>query len=355
MPFGHGGAVYTLARRYGLEVQQINDYSSNVSPLLPPKGFYSFIKRHLKQIEILPEEDNFSLRQALGSFFDLDPDIFFPSSGTTEWIFALPRLLCPSKGLILAPTYTDYACALKRAGAQVLFFIARPEENFEFDLVQVEKEICRQRPQMVFICNPNNPTGTFIGRDQLVGLLNLFPEIIFLVDESYIEFLDEKASLLYQRPFPRNLIVLRSFSKIYRVPGLRLGYAIAAPQLVTVLKKACLPWNMNRLAQMAGPWLLSQADYLKRVQGLVVREKKYWLPRLSSLPGVKVFSGRVHFFLLALDKPAQGLWELLLRRYHILVRLAHNFLGLGPNYLRIALKTREENRYLIKALEEILK
>ncbi len=185
--------------------------------------------------------------------------------------------------------------------------------------------------------------------------LERFPETIFVCDESYLDFHPQGLSALSFKPFPDNLVVLRSFSKVYRVPGLRLGFCAAGKFLLEALWKMYLPWSVNRLAQLAGPWLLEQEAYVDKVRRFVQEERGYFLPLLKALPGVEVFPGEIHFFLLKLKFHQAGkVWETLLKEHKILVRNAANFFGLGANFLRLALRGREENKRLLKALEEVL-
>lgn len=350
---GHGGEIYTLAKRLGLSPEEIADHSSNVSPLPPPTGLYQWLTQNLKQIEALPEVDSETLREACSRKIGLEPELILPSSGTTEWIFALPRVIRPERVLVLAPTYADYADAAKAVGARVDYFLTRPEENFVPDLEALASEIPGHG--LAFICNPNNPTGIWLEQKALLGLLHRFPDTVFVVDESYFDFVaGVEASLLSVRPFPDNLVVLRSFSKIYRIPGLRLGYAVAGPGLAPLLWREYLPWSVNRLAQVAGLWLLEQEDHRRAVRELIRQERRRLLPHFEDLPGVKCFPGKIHFFLLRLDRPVHAVWERLLKRYRILVRKAENFVGLDEYYLRLALRAPEENDRLLQALREAL-
>jgi threonine-phosphate decarboxylase len=294
-----------------------------------------------------------TLREALAQKIGFDSELILPSSGTTEWIFALPRIIRPERVLILAPTYADYADAAQTVGAEIEYFLAHPEEDFEPDLEALASKIPGHR--LVFICNPNNPTGIFLERERLLALIQSFPETVFVVDESYLDFVAGlEASLLSVRPFPENLVVLRSFSKVYRIPGLRLGYAVAGSRLAPFLWREYLPWCVNRLAQVVGPWLLEREDHLCAVRELVHRERERLLPLFKALPGVQCFPGRVHFFLLRVSHPARKIWERLLYRHRILVREAANFVGLDKHYLRLALRGPGENDRLLQALREAL-
>ncbi len=355
MLHGHGGEIYTLAKKLGISPDKIIDHSSNVSPLPPPKALYDILAKNLTEIEHLPEVDSETLREALAKKLSISPNQILVSSGTTDWIFALPRIIKPKRVLILAPTYADYSDASYAVGANIDYFFARPEDNFQPDLKAFQSQLYGH--ELIFICNPNNPTGTFLSKNILIEIISYFDEITFVVDESYLDFIGSlDKSLLSIKPFPKNLVVLRSFSKIYRIPGLRLGYAVAGSKLVKELWKQCLPWSVNRLAQIAGLWLLNQDEHIKQCRELVQKERKRLIPRFKALPGVRCFEGHLHFFLLYLENhSASKIWERLLREYFILTRNASNFKGLNDHYLRISLRSPTENDRLIKALEEVLK
>ena len=349
---GHGGEIYHLALELGVSPAEIQDHSSNVSPLSPPAGLYSLLKRHLPEIEHLPEVDSFSLRRALAARFALPADCFLPSSGTTEWIFALPRVLSPERAFILGPTYGDYADSLRQARVPFEYLLARREEGFRPPLEELDARLTGG--ELIFLCNPNNPTGVYLRPADLRSLMAAHPRSVFVVDESYVDFHPEGRSLL-EDGLPANAVVLYSFSKIFRLPGLRLGVCAAAEPQAKRLREAELPWAVNRLAQVAGPWLLEQGSHVQAVREFVERERRRFLPHLAEIAGLRVFAGEIHFFLLELDRPARPVWEALLRRHLILVREASNFAGLGSNFLRLALKSEAENNRLLRALKEVLR
>ena len=349
---GHGGEIYHLAQSLGIKPHLLQDHSSNVSPLPPPEGLYSHLEKHLKEIEYLPEVDSQSLREALAQYYGLLPEQFFPSSGTTEWIFTIPSLGPFRKALILGPTYGDYADALRLAGVDFSYFLAKEEDQFIPDLSSLKKALASH--DLVFICNPNNPTGVYLSPQNLLDLINSFPQVTFVVDESYVDFHPKGKSLLFSRPFPANLIVLCSFSKIYRIPGLRLGFCASGQKWQEKIAQRLLPWAVNRLAQVAGLWLLKQKDYLQKVRSLIQKERKRLFPLFSSLPEAKLFPGEIHFFLLKHQRqPVQKIWQDLLERHHLLVREASNFYGLSPHFLRLALRSPQENDRLFQGLREV--
>ncbi|WP_022854318.1 threonine-phosphate decarboxylase CobD [Thermodesulfatator atlanticus] len=351
MLLGHGGEIYHLARELGIPAEKIADHSSNISPLPPPQGLYSILEQHLTEIEHLPEVDSFSLRNKLAEHFGHDPDEFLPTSGTTEWIFALPRIFSPEKVIVLGPTYSDYADAAKIANIKVEYVLAREEENFEPTIKKLAEKLTKN--ELVFICNPNNPTGRTIPKEELEQTIKGKEKTIFVIDESYIDF-SHTNSLLDSKPLLPNVIILRSFSKIYRIPGLRLGFAAANHKLAKKLWDNMLPWAVNRLAQIAGIWLIEQKEYVRDIKKFVKEEKVRMKDKLKKLP-LKTYESDVHFFLIKLtNSSAKEVWYKLLKHYHILIRNASNFYGLKGEFLRFALKTKKENEKLVVALEEIL-
>ncbi|OAG27449.1 pyridoxal phosphate-dependent aminotransferase [Thermodesulfatator autotrophicus] len=350
---GHGGEIYFLARRLGVPPEKIADHSSNVSPLPPPQGLYPLLKEHLTEIERLPEVDSESLREALAAQFGLDSEQILPGSGTSEWIFAIPRLLKPQKVLVLGPTYSDYADAAQAAGIPVQYVLAKKEENFSPPLKELEKAITLK--DLVFICNPNNPTGALIKVELLRELISRYPETYFVIDESYVDFVGEAFSLVKEIKNLPNCLILRSFSKIYRIPGLRLGFLVVSEPLKEIFWQAMLPWAVNRLAQIAGVWLISQKDYVKQVRSFISQEKKTFFEELKALNlPVKLYPSSLHFFLMKLKKhEPQAIWQELLYKHYILVRNASNFYGLEGPFLRLALRSSQENQKLLMALKEV--
>jgi len=346
---GHGGEIYHLARELGLSPSEIRDHSSNVSPLPPPEGLYDLLQTRLREIENLPEVDSLTLRECLAERYQLSSEQILPSSGTTEWIFAIPKVFEPRRVLILGPTYSDYADAAHQAGIEPKFLLAKEENNFSPPLEELRTTL--RDGDLVFVCNPNNPTGSVIPSPTLREIIAQHPQALFVVDESYSDFVGKEATLL-EGDILENLIILRSFSKIYRIPGLRLGFAIASNKLAERLWNIFLPWSVNRLAQIAGVWLTKQKNYISEVQNFIREERKRVLGALKGLP-LRLFPSQTHFFLVKLPFEARRAWWELLQQYHILAREASNIYGLDKYFLRFALRSKEENDYLFKALKEV--
>ena len=345
---GHGGDRYTLAKELGITVEQVLDFSSNVSPLGPPQGLLSFLKDHIHQIEFLPEVDSLELRQALAERYQCEPDNFLVTSGTTEWIFQAPSLLKPSKVIIPLPTYSDYRDASIINGLKVEEVLAfHPFQKTTNFLELIKEKI--SPGALLFICNPNNPTGQMIDPAQLHELIASHPEAYWIVDESYAPFAgpDKETSLIFREHLD-NLMILRSFSKLYCIPGLRLGYAFIKNTSSHFLKILC-PWAVNRLAQLAGRYLLHDKRYEDKVRNYIKREINRIFTKLNEISYLTPYPTDVNFMLIEVKDPftAQALTQHLGQKA-ILIRNCANFLGLSGEFIRISIKSPEDNDHLIK-------
>jgi threonine-phosphate decarboxylase len=355
MLYGHGGDIYRLASSLGISPKDIKDFSSNVSPLPMPDGLRQRLIASLEEIRALPEVDSFTLREALARRYGLSSQNFLIGSGTTEWIYSLPRVSGAQRALIPLPTYADYADAARGAGYDVETLGPWPDggQGANLDILNAITNKAGQG-DIVFICNPNNPTGRFIPTDILMDAIRATQDAIWVIDESYAPFIgeDQKTSLISSNP-PSNLLILRSFSKIYGIPGLRLGYTFGAPYLIEKLASISKPWAVNRLAQVAGEYLVEMPSYEEDVREYCKAEKRRFLSRIETeAPFLKPMEGSTHFILFKVMRP----WRVsrvveALKGKRVLVRDCGNFMGLSEEYLRISLRSREDNDLLISLLK----
>ena len=346
---GHGGDIYSLADELGVAPDELLDFSSNISPLPLPGAFMEFLSASLDWISMLPEVDSISLRRALAGRFGLVPENFIACAGTTEWIYRIARVAGMNRVVIPLPTYADYMDAALLAGRQVVesgpWTGGGPETAGPFleDLSAKADDSC-----LVYLCNPNNPTGRFIPPDRLARAIRRSPDALWLIDESYAPFIaDDRESSLVSGEMPSNCLVIRSFSKIYRIPGLRLGYLAGKKKVISLLSPHLLPWATGRIAQLAGEYLLGMKEYEEDVRIFCRREKRLFLEAVRHVTWLEYMPGQTHFMLFRIRHPmSAGRLEALLRQKGILVRHCGNFRGLGDDYIRISLKTHEENMRL---------
>jgi len=348
----HGGNIVATARELGCSVNDLVDMSSNLTPLGTAPGVQEALVATFEQIAYLPETASSTLVDSFARRYGLQPAMVLAGNGTTEFIFALPRLFNHCRGLIVTPTYSDYRLACQWAGLNALDLPLDPAHGFAFDFDKLKENI--QADDFVFICNPNNPTGGMISSEELYNFIKDHPDTFFLVDESYLPFVPEKSILDF--PVLDNLFLLSSFSKIYGIPGLRLGFLVSSEKNIKLLQGQSKPWGVNRPAQIAGEYLIDHADdYVAEVRDFVARERPGFTTRLASLPGIEVVPGVANFILCHLQGNfnAEDL-RLKMLSQRIMIRNCASFAGLDNRYFRLSLKDRSTNDYCLRELTAVL-
>ncbi|MFP3982665.1 MAG: pyridoxal phosphate-dependent aminotransferase [Desulfurivibrionaceae bacterium] len=326
--------------------------SSNLTPLGIAPGVKEAVQENFDQIGYLPESVSQSLVETFAGKYGISPDHVLAGNGTTEFIFALPEVFPGERALIVNPTYSDYQLACKWAGLKVDAFNLRMEEDFTLDLERLQENLLGG--ELVFWCNPNNPTGGLTPSLELYAFIKANPETSFFIDESYLPFIREKS--LIEFDLLPNLYLLSSFSKIYGIPGLRLGFLVSAADSFHLLSKKRKPWGVNTLAQVAGQYLLKYGDsYVEKVQDYVARERIPFGQSLESLEGVSVIPGRANFILSYLQGrvTVEELQNRLLEK-RIMIRNCASFESLDSHFFRVSLKDQEANRKFLVAMQEIL-
>lgn len=354
---GHGGNIYALAESLGCPVDAIIDMSSNVNPLGPPPGLLDHLGSHMDRIRTLPEVDAAAAVRRFAEHVGIPASQVLAGNGTTQLIYALPRALETRLALIVGPTYADYHDGCRQNQADSAYWLTREGEGFQPDFAAMEGLLAPC--DTVYICNPNNPTGVLVEGEVLRRLSRKFPDKTFVVDESYLPFVavPERWSLMAKRP--KNVMVLHSMSKIFRIPGLRIGFMVGDPALIERMQSFSLPWSVNSLALEAIQYLLEPNEGIDRfvadTRRLLNDEKEAMIRRLSAVPGIRLFPSTTGFFLVRLPDPHRS--EEVCRRLaqkKILVRDCANFTGLSDRFIRISLQTPAMNKKCTTALEAVL-
>jgi threonine-phosphate decarboxylase len=350
---GHGGNIYEAARIAGCRPEELVDMSSNVNPLGPPPGLDDHLRDRIAAAHALPEADAAGCCARFARRHGIDPECVAAANGTTQFIYSLPRALAARRALIPAPAYADYGDACRRAGVDIEWLPLSPEEGFSLDPETLDRRLARV--DLAFICNPNNPTGGLLPASTLVRLCRAHPTVRFVVDESYLPFLFEGEENSMAGRGLANVLVLNSLSKIYRVPGLRIGFLIGPPDLLAQVRRSLLPWSVGSLAQAAVDFLMTPTDsidaFLEKSRRHVEREVKHFSKQIDRLSGFGLFPSCTIFSLIRLPdevSASQVLSRLLAHR--ILVRNCANFRGLSERYIRVSLKRRGENDLLADRL-----
>ena len=354
---GHGGDIYEAALQLGCQPTEIVDMSSNINPLGPMPELTEHLRSRLEAITRLPDVDAGGIVELFAARHRLEPKNVLAGNGTTQFIYSLPQALAAKNALILGPTYADYADACGRHQLKIEHQLSEKQNGFTPDLEMLDRNA--DRFDTVFICNPNNPTGGLIPREKIATLCRRHPGTCFVIDESYLPFVAEyhRHSMIYEPP--ENVVVLQSLSKIFRVPGLRVGFLIAADSLVNRFRSWMLPWNVNGLAQEAVTFLMQHRsavdEFVKRSSDYVRREREKLIHALIKRTQAKLYPSETVFFLVELPaaKTASGIKTALLQN-RLLIRDCSNITGLSKQHIRVSIKTDEFNRQLAERLVELL-
>ena len=355
----HGGNVYKAAQEQRVPAEQIIDFSASINPLGPPAAVLRAIRSALKQIVHYPDPDCRKLRQALALRCGMDPDMILVGNGSSELIHLLPRALRIKSALIIGPTFEEYARALLEAGSVVQYVHAKREQRFRPPLQDVLERLSAKRSKFdaVFLCNPNNPTGQVMNRRALCELAEVVErqQGWLIVDEAFIDYSQEQSvvSLLKEHP---HMVVLRSLTKFYAMPGLRIGYLLGASKVVCLVKERQPPWSVNSLAQEASCAALQDEAYADKSCIFMENERSCFVRGLRSLSGLQVYSSAANFVLIGLPAwTSAGELTNRLASERLLVRDCSTLPGLTTQMIRVAIRTAKENQRLVTALGAYLK
>jgi len=359
-PCVHGGEVLDAAGKSGLRREEILDFSSSVNPLGPSKKALEAAKKAFSEIPAYPDSNSNELRQAIaGHFSGINKNNVVVGNGSTElmYLFAEAFLRKDEIALIPAPTFGEYESAVRKTGETAKF--VKLDRNFNINPETFHREMAGAK--IVFLCNPNNPTSILIPNQTLTAIVDRAMEqdtLVFL-DEDFLEFVENEKTLTLIgkiKSYP-NLFILRSFTKIFGLTGLRVGYGIASEEIINVLSCAKIPWNVNCLAQAAAVEALKDEEHLRATRELIKKEKGQLLAELEKFGSFKVYPADANFFFINIRKTGLTATELSdkLLAQGILIRDCTSFHGLDQYYVRVAIKTHYENKCLIDALMRTVK
>ncbi|MEA4926240.1 MAG: threonine-phosphate decarboxylase CobD [Syntrophomonadaceae bacterium] len=351
----HGGNIYEAAQQNNLKAEEILDFSASVSPLGVPEAVMQAVKNSLGTIAYYPDPDCKVFRQAAASQAGVGSENILAGNGAAELIYLIVRMINPGIALMPIPTFSEYGYAVNSIGGKLQYIQLQPEASrFIFPVDQMCQSI--READLAFICNPNNPTGTLLKPVELREILEAgrANNCFIVVDEAYLDFVEDGSDYsAVNNVFDyKNLLIIKSLTKVYSLPGLRIGYGIGPPDLIEQMNTLREPWAVNILAQAAGAAALKAEDYHTRLQELVRGERQYLYEEIKRLPGLKPFMPTANFLLV--DTSQTGIpaaqWQEILLRSRLLIRDCTSFEGMGPYFFRIAVRTRSENIRLIQAL-----
>ncbi|PID72736.1 MAG: histidinol phosphate aminotransferase [Desulfobulbus propionicus] len=353
---GHGGNRGEAARKARCRPEEIIDMSSNINPLGMVPGLLAFLQAQLSSIMSLPEVDARSATESLADILGISSAGMLMGTGTTQFIYTVCPALRPKKVLIVGPTYADYSSSCVMYGIEPDYFLARDAERFRIDCGALAQRAAQV--DVVFICNPNNPTGILIPHEQLLELCRSQPATTFVIDESYLLFAQEGDDKSMVGSGLDNVVVLWSLSKIFGIPGLRAGFLVAEPEMARQFSQYMQPWCANTMAQEAMGFLADHQEtlalFLQETKVYLQQEVALFRQRLGSSP-VTLYPGVTPYQLIKLPpgKRSAAVCDQLVAD-RLLIRDCSNFVGLDERYIRISLKNREINQLVAEKLTAVL-
>ncbi len=359
----HGGNIYGLAEGLNIQESKIIDFSASINPLGVSKRVIAEIKNNIKYLCNYPDPEARKLREDIGKHHDIDPESIICGNGSTELIHLIPRALKPEIVMIPAPTFSEYerACRMASYKLKVKSFELKRENNFKInpdEFISSLRGYGNSNPplskgrhggiDMVFLCNPNNPTGSLLKRAEVLKIANAAKRLkcYLVVDEAFIDFCPRETIITEVQNNPY-LIVLRSMTKFYALAGLRIGYGVFPSSLIERLKEFKEPWTVNTLAQKAAIAGLEDDEYADETFRLIKKEKEFLEDNFREI-GIKFYPSDANFYLLKIDR--NNLIDLKLRKKGILVRNCSNFKGLDSSFIRVAVKSRKDNSRLLNEI-----
>ena len=338
----HGGDIY----RNSINI----DFSVNVNPLGIPNEVKDALHRAVEHCMEYPDIHAEQLKEQVSKMLDVSKEGLLFGNGASEIFMAVIHTIKPKKTVIPIPSFYGYEYAASAEDEEIIYYQMKNENDFLLD--DGIYEVLTEDVDLVILANPNNPTGALLNRSFLRKLCEHCKErnIYVLLDECFIEFCEEKHSMINDVAQFENLMIVRAFTKIFAIPGVRLGYLYACNELLLEQIRKRLPeWNLSCFAQEAGVACAKQVTYIEKTAEYVKQEREYLANRLQQL-GWKIFNSYSNFLMIYGVNP---IYEKL-RDKGILIRDCSNFRGLGPGYYRIAVKTHEENKQLLQEIEGLI-
>ncbi|EMK13798.1 MULTISPECIES: cobyric acid synthase [Leptospira] len=352
---GHGGNLIELAQKARCKPNEILDFSVNVNPLGFPEWLRPFINSKISDLVSYPDPNYTSLKETIHSKYKIPKEQIVLGNGASELILQIPFVANTDYALIATPCYSGYKEGVSLKDIPCTEIVLKEKNFFRLDFDEVRNILKSKSDQkaLVFLGHPNNPTGITLNRSETLKLVSEFSSYIFVIDESFIDLCPKGTSFLNDRT--NNMILIRSMTKVLAIPGLRIGVCFASPQICSSLSKRLPTWNVNTLAASVYEKAITEDEYTEKSKQKVLSWKEKLEFDLSNLEFLHIFPSDTNFILIKIlkDRSATELTQELLQKYRIAVRDCGNFSGLSENFIRIAVRTPEENEKIINAFSDI--
>jgi threonine-phosphate decarboxylase len=351
----HGGQLPALGERFGIPASQLLDFSANINPEGPPLGALDALRASLEDhstITDYPDLRSLALKRALAGYAGVGPEQIAVANGFVPLLQASLGSLPIRRCLLPVPGFGEYRRSLEHAGIEVVPVAVPASANFLYDPDVLLEPSC----DAMLLANPQNPSGVAHSLSEILTLIHRAAErnIFVLLDEAFIDYLPGESLAPYVASLP-NLVVFRSITKFFAMPGLRVAYTIALPERIARINRHLAPWPITTLAANAAAAAVSDQAYAKRSIALNHQRRNSLHRQLESM-GLQVYPAAANFLLLCIPEPfdALDLWQRLIVEHHIVTRSCANYEALPPSHLRIAVRTDRDNLQLLTAFQHLL-
>lgn len=335
------------------------DFSVDINPLGPPASVRATIIKHVDDIQRYPDPQASALRAAIARHHRIPAACVLPGNGTAELIAWLPHLRPLRKALVFAPTFIEYEWAAAHVNAEVDYMMAEESLQFQWEMSGIDWPERLRGVDLVVLCNPNNPTGAVVPRDQVLELAVACDHAgsLLVVDEAFVDFIEDPARVSVAPFIERfeHLMVLRSLTKLFAIPGLRLGYLLASAQVVDRLRAIQSAWPLNSFALAVGPTLFEEGEYVRHARAYLAEARVMLQRLLCEIPGIHPYPSAANFLLCRLARvlTSSELCQRMAQR-GIVLRNGDSFTGLEPGrFIRLGVRAQEDNARLASVLREV--
>lgn len=349
MDYKHGGNIYGLENS-----KEIIDFSSNINPFGPPDHFIKGMMKAYQSIDKYPDPNYTDMRNKIAENFKIPAEYTVVGNGGIQIIHNAIEFLVFEKALIVVPTFVEYEKALRRFNKSFDYFYLNEEDHFEFKIDNLlESDL--SNIDLVILCSPNNPTGKYIEKKDLISLTTQLKKrnINIMVDEAFADFLEDNVSMVDQIDRFENLIITRSLTKFFAVPGLRLGFlATSNKKLIKSINKYRESWPVNIFANQLLLELFNNKEYIDKTKKYIVEEGNRLYNQLMKIDDISVYKPSVNYIFF--KSKSNIPWKEELLKYKILIRHCNNYVGLNEQFFRVAVKSLKNNNILIKAMNQVM-
>jgi threonine-phosphate decarboxylase len=357
----HGGDIWGFSRKHNIPLEEVLEFSGPINFLGPSPKAIEAVKQNAKLIRYYPDPNPIEFKEQIAKYVGngVQEENILLGNGSIELIYMITEILPKGfKALIPVPSFSEYEKAALRVGGEPVF--VQLPKNFSMDIDAIKKAVTDDT-RIICICNPHSPSGTLYLKDEILDLVDFCnkKDIIFSIDENYIEFADESLnnSVVGSVKDYENLFVIRSVTKFYGMAGIRFGYAVAAGNIIDKLETTRLPWSINGLACQVTMAALSDRKFIENSKTTIAENREALAKDMGEIEGLHVYPSVTNFLLVKITnrKLTSTMLKELLAKERILIRDCCTFMGMDDTYFRVTIRSAQDNQKLVETIKRIFK